>query len=379
MPRSCSSDDTAQAGVGAGRVPARAPRRLGPPRSAPAAAARGEEAPRAAARGARPAAPAGAPLPRAWRVFTRALAGVLAALEDGQCLILARRQGGGYVQVAAEEGGGLRVEAVSNHYLEGSARLDRARTGRLRRLGWLPPTHAPGKKRLSRRERTGSPNFYRDLACEIDYAATAGLLVATLREVYGARSPGRLAYTAFADGRGDILLPTLGIEREKSGAAAAARPAPRQPGNAGELEGLVVGALKAWTGKDDWAFDGDGNLVLSRDGVGVLLRVARTLPFVDMFSTVLRDVEPSLELLEALNERNNDGRCVVLTVMGSRVVASLSVDASTFVPELLARAFAAVADTVEAARTELQRRFGGRAGLEDEPAQRPAAGPSAVN
>jgi hypothetical protein len=69
----------------------------------------------------------------------------------------------------------------------------------------------------------------------------------------------------------------------------------------------------------------------------------------------------------------------VLTVTGARVVASVSVDASTFVPELLSRALAAVADTVETARAELQPRFGGRAGIEDEPAPRPAAAPPGVN
>jgi hypothetical protein len=316
---------------------------------------------------AKRAVPPAAPRPGSWPAFTRALAGVLAVLEDEQCLILQRTTGEGFVQVAAEAGGPLRLEAVSSHYLEGKARLDRARVRRLRQLGWLPPTHAPGKKKLTARERKGSPNFYIDLGGRVDHAAAAELLVTTLREVYGVRSPASLAYIAFADAGSDILLPTLGIGREQPSVVPEQRPVPRRPGNAGQLQGFILDALKAWTGRTGLEFDDDGDLLLSRGDVPVLLRVDRKAPFVDVFSTVLHDVEPCPELMEALNDRNNAARCVVLTLMGTRVVASVSVDAAVFVPELFKNALTALADAVEEARAELRPRFGGRTSFDGDP------------
>ena len=100
------------------------------------------------ARSARPgrtrqAVPASAPRPGSWPAFTRALAETLAVLEEKQFLILERKRPGAYVQVAARDDGGLRIEAVSNHYLQGDDQLDRARIRRLRALGWLAPTYVP--------------------------------------------------------------------------------------------------------------------------------------------------------------------------------------------------------------------------------------------
>ena len=64
------------------------------------------------------------PRPGSWPAFTRALAETLAVLEDTQYLILDRKPAGIYVQVTAENAG-LRIEAISNHYLEGVERCPR--------------------------------------------------------------------------------------------------------------------------------------------------------------------------------------------------------------------------------------------------------------
>jgi hypothetical protein len=65
--------------------------------------------------------------------------------------------------------------------------------------------------------------------------------------------------------------------------------------------------------------------------------------------------------------------------MGTRVVASVSVDASTFVPELLGRALGALADAVDESRVELRPRFGGRIAFDDDPAPRPDTGAPGLN
>jgi hypothetical protein len=269
-------------------------------------------------------------------------------LEDTQYLILERKPAGVYVQVAARDGGGLRVEAVSNHYLEGDERLDRAQIRRLKQLGWLAPTYVPDQPRKTRRTRKGSPNYYRYHEGEVDYAAVAGMLVATLREVYNVSRPSRLAYAAFDAKSRVILLPTLGIDLKPRSAKRPEAPAQCRPKSPDELRAAVLAAIREFTGKSD-------------------LRL------------VLKGAEPSLELLEALNERNNKSRFVMLTLKDSDIMAYVGVDAKLFVPEILTRALSHLADTSASTGKELKQRFAGLMGLDDEPAPRPDATPEAVN
>jgi hypothetical protein len=301
-------------------------------------------------------------------------------LEDTQYLILERKPAGVYVQVAARDGGGLRIEAVSNHYLEGDERLDRAQIRRLKQLGWLAPTYVPDQPRKSRRTRKGSPNYYRDHEGEVDYAAVAGMLVATLREVYNVSRPSRLAYAAFDAKSRVILLPTLGIDLKPRSAKRPEAPAQCRPKSPDELRAAVLAAIREFTGKSDLELDDDGNLTLTRDdSVSVFIRVPKESPVVDLFSTVLKGAEPSLELLEALNERNNKSRFVMLTLKDSDIMAYVGVDAKLFVPEILTRALSHLADTSASTGKELKQRFAGLMGLDDEPAPRPDATPEAVN
>jgi hypothetical protein len=113
--------------------------------------------------------------------------------------------------------------------------------------------------------------------------------------------------------------------------------------------------------------------------VSVFIRVPKESPVVDLFSTVLKGAEPSLELLEALNERNNKSRFVMLTLKDSDIMAYVGVDAKLFVPEILTRALSHLADTSASTGKELKQRFAGLMGLDDEPAPRPDATPEAVN
>ena len=337
------------------------------------------------ARGARPGrsrqtAPIPSPRPGSWLAFTRALAETLAVLDDKQYLILDRKPAGVYVQVAAGDDGGLRIEAVSNHYLQGDERLDRAKIRRLRALGWLAPTYVPDQPRKTKRPRKGSPNFYLDLEGEVDYAAVAGMLVATLREVYKVSRPGRLSYKAFdADDR-MILLPTLGIDSQPGSTKRPDPPAQCRPTSPDDLRTAVLVALRERTGKPDLEFDDDGTLSLTRDDdVSVFIRVAEDTPVVDLFSNVLRGAEPSLELLEALNERNNKSRFVMFTLRASEIVAYTGVDAKLFVPEMLTRALGWIADASMATRTELRQLFAGKIAFEGENAPRSDNTPEAVN
>jgi len=319
------------------------------------------------------------PRPGSWPAFTRALAETLAVLEDTQYLILDRKPAGIYVQVTAENAG-LRIEAISNHYLEGDERLDRARIRRLRALGWLAPTYVPDTSKPISRRRKGSPNYYRDLKGEVDYASVAAMLVATLREVYTVSRPSQLSYKAFDDDDRVILLPTLGIDLEPRSAKRPDPPAQCRPKSPDELRAAVLAAIREFTGKSDLRLADDGTLTLTRDdNVSVFIRVPKESPVVDLFSTVLRGAEPSLELLEALNERNNRSRFVMFSLKDSDVMAYVGVDAKLFVPEILTRALSHLADTSAATGKELKQHFAGLMGLDDEPAPRPDTTPETVN
>ena len=74
-----------------------------------------------------------------WLAFENKLAEVLEVLEEDQFLVISTKRGWGYVQFAAQGSFGLRIEAVSNHYLPEDAQLDAAQLEALLALGWSPP------------------------------------------------------------------------------------------------------------------------------------------------------------------------------------------------------------------------------------------------
>lgn len=78
-----------------------------------------------------------------------------------------------YVQISSDGPDELFAEAVSNTFLEGASRLTDAEMQRLRHLGWSPPTG------------DDEPNWYRTFDAS-DAAATAELVLRTLRDAYGA-------------------------------------------------------------------------------------------------------------------------------------------------------------------------------------------------
>ncbi len=75
-----------------------------------------------------------------WQALVSRLAEALGCLEEGHFLILqTREEAPYYVQFGGGGAQGMRVEAVSNRFLEGWRRLDATALARLRRLGWRPP------------------------------------------------------------------------------------------------------------------------------------------------------------------------------------------------------------------------------------------------
>ena len=149
----------------------------------------------------------------AWTPFAQSLSEVLAVLEEDQYLILARKEGWGYVQFAAQGPHGLRAEAMSNAYLSADKQLSPAAVKRMADLDWLSPTGTPESSN-PKNDPDGSPNYYLEWARPVPFDKVAQLTVDTLVDVYEIAHPGWLHYKAFARDGAPILLPTLGISRE---------------------------------------------------------------------------------------------------------------------------------------------------------------------
>ena len=155
------------------------------------------------------AAASSARVQEAWRDFSAQLAMALGALGYAEYLVVDIRGRNRYVQFAAQGPFGMRAEATSDFYLVDGDALDAVQHQALLGLGWSAPTRLPDE--IGRQELGGSPNYFVDLHPPLDHRRLAELAVATLTEVFGARSPRQLEYRAFQSGGVQIRFPSLGI------------------------------------------------------------------------------------------------------------------------------------------------------------------------
>jgi hypothetical protein len=285
-----------------------------------------------------------------WENFEGRLSAVLGRMAAGSFLILSSRADDEivyYVQFAQGGRGGFRAEAESNNFLAGRWALSPAQEEQLAGLGWQCPM--PGDSDL---------NFMRQWPTPAPYAEIASLAVRSLREVYGIERPSELVYRRFAKRGPDFAEPELGIQPER----------PTTPRGRGqhaaptlaELAPLVEQAVKGFLGTDEIVRDKDGDIPIRQ---GSALLFVRTMdgapPVVRVFSLVLRGVESSQPLLEALNEINGKimfGR--VLWASG-RVLVSAEVSAVGISTEQIAFVCLQIGALADHLDDELGDRFGG--------------------
>lgn len=262
-------------------------------------------------------------LPPVWAAFAARLAEAMSVLECDEYLILSHPRTHHFVQCAIGEGG-LRLEAKSNHFIPPSRQLGMDQELRLIELGWKPPTHAPNAKE---RVSGGSPNWYRDHDEPLEAAELAMVLVMTLREVYGVRSPRALRYHAFGAGGIEVRLPTLGVAHDGSREA----PAVVRPEWIEELRRLVTGTITEhlpWMGIRRLP---NGDLMVEHDGVALLVREVAEPFAILLYGVVLPEAEESPRLLAAVNRLNQllrDGRVVY---HDGRVALDWSISARVFI------------------------------------------------
>jgi hypothetical protein len=316
-----------------------------------------------------------APLPKrrtpqgAWQAFAADLATNLAVLDAGQVLVVSVRGSGAdryltrrstqrYVQLAVDDDGGARVEAVSNAYLSRGDRLSERSIARLGELGWHPPTHDPGAEET---DPQGSPNFFVDVAPPVSWTEVADLAVTTLQDVYGVARPGFLQYASFDRDGNRIVLPTLGIDPEPPAPGidadllAEAAPDPRSPA---ELLGAVEDTLRPLLADGGLVTDEDGDIVVGWAGGRLFVRVLEDAPVVRLLSFALTDVEATPALLEVCNEISLHYPFLKAVYVDDSVVLIVDVPGTAFVGWQLVEAIARLGSAAEEIDDELEHQFG---------------------
>ncbi len=263
--------------------------------------------------------PGGAPLD-AWAEFEARLTRALAAMEAATYLVVSvaadpRSGASDYVQFA--QGGllGFRAEAAANHWLPRGRGLDAAQEKRLAGLGWQRPDPAS-------RDR----NWVREWQEPVPFAEVAGVAVRTLREVYGASTPGGLRYRSggFPAHRGPVPEPDLDIppdrpvgEHDMSVAAVSGQSSTSmEPDQAAKS---LETALTEFIAGAGLVPDRDGDLPIRIGSAIMFVRaVAGRPPLLQLFSPIVTGVDLTPALLDSLNDINRNKLGITVNLKSER-------------------------------------------------------------
>ncbi len=284
-----------------------------------------------------------------WARLETRLAETLGCLEEDHCLTIHTRDEEPYfVHFCAGGADGMLVEAASNRCLHGWRRLDRTGEGRLRRLGWRPPTDIGD----------GPKGWWKSFAAPVSTPPVATLAVATLTKAFDVARVSALTYRAGSQAGAEILLPTLGLERTPDG-----------PGDQ-SLSQRAEQALKRFLEVDELIRDADGETPIRSDDAMVYVRVMAERNFVAVYSRALLDVTRTAGLVDAVNEINNRIRVARASVTDHGVMFAAEVDDVPGAEASVINAVQAVSSLANEFGADLQSRFGGRTFFQ-EPAVEP--------
>lgn len=290
----------------------------------------------------------------AWSVFEAHLADALGRLGDDDYLVISRIDAHRFVQFAGDDQGGLRAEAVSNGYLLDDEKLEEWQPDALVKAGWQPPTDEPDTP-PEKMQPGGSPNFYVDLQPSNAAAAGAALAVRTLRDIFGATSPGNLEYQAFKSEGGDIDLDACfsGVCRK------------RGPDTDTQDEGTavmvaLVAAVRSAIRVPELELDEDGDIVMYAGSRPVILGWLPKVKLVLIRSQLVHGVQPSTQLLEELNRLHTSVAWTRFELRDAAIWATQFMPAppveEAHVAQMLTTFLANTADE----DVRLQREFGGQ-------------------
>lgn len=294
-------------------------------------------------------------LSRTWTPFIAALAVVLERLEEDQYLIITAKRSHRFVQFAGLGSFGLRIEAISNHYLDKAEMLNRRQVAALKSIGWNGPT-GNSKSATPKKDPDGSPNFFIDFELPVQFDVVAQLAVRTLAEVFELPNPIALEYKAFnADGVA-IQLPSLGLRQENSQA---------QSENVGSLQSQMLDAMRTITGISDLEADDDGDVSVQYGVINICVVGMHDPSWIRIFSVLLREAKETPALLSKLNSLNDGAHRLRYFLHDEKVYAVTDVLADPFVESHLAVALRDFNETAESVAILLQAaEFSGRSFLD---------------
>ena len=298
---------------------------------------------------------------QAWAAFETRLAVALQGMEHATYLVVSlagdpRAGASAYVQFA--QGGllGFRAEAAGNHWLPQGHGLTPQQESRLAELGWQRPGEASGGR-----------NWAQEWQEPVPFAQVAEVAVQTLRDVYGAASPGDLRYRsgAFAAHHGPVPEPRLGIPPDRpvpEHPAAAVVPGQTHPApEPDEAAAALQRALAEFVAGADLIADRDGDLPIR---VGSALMFVRPVPGVppllQVFSPLVSGVDLTPALLDALNDINRKVLFGRVFWTEREVVVSMELTAVGISAAQIAFACVQLGNLADHLDDVLRGRFGGR-------------------
>jgi hypothetical protein len=137
-----------------------------------------------------------------------------------------------------------------------------------------------------------------------------------------------------------------------------------QPANADELREAVTATLSAVLGSGDGAtgeivFDADGDIPIRWGSVVVYVRVLEDNPVIRIFSPLVRDVQITDALREAVNELNKNHLFITAFWADDVVLLTADLSGAPFVPQQLLNLLNVVAETADSLDDQLHQRFFG--------------------
>ncbi|MFZ3394774.1 hypothetical protein TVH25_16060, partial [Rhodococcus sp. 7Tela_A2] len=299
----------------------------------------------------------------AWREFRARLADHVAAMQDGDGLVLeplaeeSAGPAGPCVQFYAWDEDQVRCEVPSNTHLADDRRLRPEDEALLLELG----LHAPSRG-ADDPEDGGSPAFWidRPLAWADQLAE---LSVRALREVWGVPHPLFLRSETFGAGRTPVFEPP--------GPRAESRPAVLsqlavEPVSEDHIRELIESTVHDRIGECP-AWDEDGDLILKIDGVLVFVGVGPGGASVDLFAPIVHSITGRTRAAEVVSDLNRRWPHQKFVLVDDRLAVVNHLPASPFVPAHLVSALDGLAQFLETVDNAFASHVGGMPLREQEP------------
>lgn len=283
-----------------------------------------------------------------WPTFQVRLAEALDLLAEDQFLIVQQKQGSRCIQFAGQGCFGLRVETVSNHFLQGDEQISAEEHCALFRLGWQIPS-GDADASTPELDPDGSPNYFIDFPAGSSSARIADLAVSTLADVLTIPHPSSLEYEAFDAEGSPILLPVLGLKRATAGKSEVSLP------------DMVLRAVRLATGIDDLEYDEDGDLCLRYGEISLFVALLEETETVRFCSPLASKVETSAGLLSRLNALNAEMADMHCVSVEGGVLAVSSIQLAGVKDGGFKRSLDRFAERAETIAIELRATFGGDA------------------